>query len=186
MSKLPKAAITAFIVSMLGTLVLSYLLWLGLLPGIEWLKGTRLDPVVFKAHTTHNVFMAFAALVGPTTIALLALLPLGVALGQPAATGWSAAALLFQLAVATVTVVLLESRVRRMMRRRGELVTPVPAATFWKLPFAILLAQLVVCYAILASRFLRRMSWRGVTYQIDGPFNVRLIADEQREVVRQT
>ena len=53
-------AITAFIVSMLGTLVLSYLLWLGV-PGFEWIKGTRLDPVVFKAHTTHNVFMAFAA-----------------------------------------------------------------------------------------------------------------------------
>jgi len=31
------------------------------LPGIEWVKGTRLDPVVFKAHTTHNVFMSFAA-----------------------------------------------------------------------------------------------------------------------------
>jgi len=53
--------IAAFLASMLVTLVLSYLLWLGLLTGNAWLKGTQLDPVVFKAHITHNVFMAFAA-----------------------------------------------------------------------------------------------------------------------------
>ena len=53
--------ITAFLASMLVTLVLSYLVWLGLLTGNAWLKGTRLDPVVFKTHITHNVFMAFAA-----------------------------------------------------------------------------------------------------------------------------
>jgi O-antigen ligase len=53
--------ITAFIASMLVTLVLSYLLWLGVLSGNGWLKGAPLDPVAFKAHITHNVFMAFAA-----------------------------------------------------------------------------------------------------------------------------
>jgi O-antigen ligase len=54
--------IAAFLASMLVTLVLSYLLWLGVLSGNGWLKGVPLDPVVFKAHITHNVFMAFAAL----------------------------------------------------------------------------------------------------------------------------
>ena len=53
--------IAAFLASMLVTLVLSYLYWLGVLSSNEWLKGTRLDPVVWKAHITHNVFMAFAA-----------------------------------------------------------------------------------------------------------------------------
>ncbi|MET0682072.1 MAG: O-antigen ligase family protein [Casimicrobiaceae bacterium] len=53
--------IMAFLASMLVTLVFSYLYWLGVLSGNEWLKGTRLDPVVWKAHITHNVFMAFAA-----------------------------------------------------------------------------------------------------------------------------
>ncbi len=53
--------LAAFLASMLVTLVLSWLLWLGILQGNGWLKGTRLDPVVFKAHITHNVFMAFAA-----------------------------------------------------------------------------------------------------------------------------
>ena len=53
--------IAAFLVSMLVTLVLSYLLWFGLLHPGGWLKGTPLDPVAFKAHITHNVFMAFTA-----------------------------------------------------------------------------------------------------------------------------
>lgn len=53
--------IAAFLASMLVTLVLSYLFWLGLLAPNGWLKGTQLDPVVFKAHITHNIFMAFAA-----------------------------------------------------------------------------------------------------------------------------
>ena len=53
--------IAAFLASMLVTLVLSYLFWLGLLAPNGWLKGTQLDPVAFKAHITHNVFMAFTA-----------------------------------------------------------------------------------------------------------------------------
>jgi len=53
--------IAAFLGSMLVTLLLSYLFWLGALPVNPWLKGTMLDPVAFKAHITHNVFMAFAA-----------------------------------------------------------------------------------------------------------------------------
>ena len=56
-----KRAIAAFLASMLVTLVLSWLLWLGLVPGNGWIKGSPLEPVVFKAHITHNVFMAFAA-----------------------------------------------------------------------------------------------------------------------------
>ncbi len=53
--------IAAFLASMLVTLLLSYLIWLGVLSGNGWLKGAPLDPVAFKAHITHNVFMAFAA-----------------------------------------------------------------------------------------------------------------------------
>jgi O-antigen ligase len=56
-----RRGIGAFQVSMLVTLVLSCLLWSGVLPVNTWLKGTEEDPVVFKAHITHNVFMAFAA-----------------------------------------------------------------------------------------------------------------------------
>jgi O-antigen ligase len=51
----------AFLGSMLVVLLVSCLYWSGALPVNTWLKGTELDPVMFKAHITHNVFMAFAA-----------------------------------------------------------------------------------------------------------------------------
>jgi len=56
-----RRGIAAFAGSMLVTLVLSYFIWFGVLPVNAWLKGIPQDPVVFKAHITHNVFMAFTA-----------------------------------------------------------------------------------------------------------------------------
>lgn len=53
--------LAAFLGSMLVTLGLSYLLWLGVLPANTWLVGSQVDPVAFKGHITHNVLMAFAA-----------------------------------------------------------------------------------------------------------------------------
>lgn len=50
-----------FIGAMLLTLVLSYLLWLGLLPKWEIIRGDAANPVIFKLHITHNLFMAFTA-----------------------------------------------------------------------------------------------------------------------------
>ena len=52
--------LVAFVASMLVALLLSTLLWLGVVSGNGWIKGNPLDPVVFKAHNTQNVFMAFA------------------------------------------------------------------------------------------------------------------------------
>jgi O-antigen ligase len=50
-----------FIGAMLLTLALSYLLWLGLLPQWEFIRGSAANPTIFKLHITHNLFMAFTA-----------------------------------------------------------------------------------------------------------------------------
>jgi len=52
-----------FMGAMLLTLVLSCLLWLGLLPKWEIIRGDAANPVIFKLHITHNLFMAFTAFV---------------------------------------------------------------------------------------------------------------------------
>jgi len=54
-------AVTAFLAAMLVSMLVSYLFWLGVIPVNVWLKGTALDPVAFKAHITHNLFMAYTA-----------------------------------------------------------------------------------------------------------------------------
>jgi O-antigen ligase len=56
-----RRGLAAFQASMIVTLVLSYLIWSGVMPPTVLLKGTPDDPVAFKAHITHNVFMAFTA-----------------------------------------------------------------------------------------------------------------------------
>jgi O-antigen ligase len=52
----------SFMAAMLFTLVLSYLIWLGVFQGTS-LFATRMpdNPVVFKLHITHAIFMSFAA-----------------------------------------------------------------------------------------------------------------------------
>lgn len=52
-----------FLAAMLLTLAMSYLLWLGLLPKWEIIKGEAVNPTIFKLHITHNLFMAFTAFV---------------------------------------------------------------------------------------------------------------------------
>ncbi|HVN35105.1 MAG TPA: O-antigen ligase family protein [Casimicrobiaceae bacterium] len=56
-----RRGLAAFQASMIVTLVISYLIWSGVMPPTVLLKGTPDDPVAFKAHITHNVFMAFTA-----------------------------------------------------------------------------------------------------------------------------
>lgn len=52
-----------FIGAMLLTMLLSYLLWLGLLPQWGIIRGDAANPFIFKMHITHNLFMAFTAFV---------------------------------------------------------------------------------------------------------------------------
>lgn len=55
-------AILALAASLLVTLGLSFVLGLGFLPTGGLIKGEMGNPFVFKKHTTHNVLMAFGAL----------------------------------------------------------------------------------------------------------------------------
>jgi O-antigen ligase len=60
-NRLQHHALWGFLSAMLLTLAFSYLIWLDLLPQNSIFKGTSVDPVVFKFHITHSIFMAFAA-----------------------------------------------------------------------------------------------------------------------------
>lgn len=54
-------ALWAFLAATALTLVLSFILWLGLMPQVGFVKGTQWDAVVFRLKITHSVLMAFAA-----------------------------------------------------------------------------------------------------------------------------
>jgi len=58
-----RRALTAFALSMLVTLALSFPVWWGLIPQGDVFKGLPVDAVVFKKKITHSVFMAYAAFI---------------------------------------------------------------------------------------------------------------------------
>jgi O-antigen ligase len=60
-------ALWGFAAGMTLTLVLSLLLATGLIPQVPWLHGHQENAAVFKHHLTHNIMMAFAALLFAAT-----------------------------------------------------------------------------------------------------------------------
>jgi O-antigen ligase len=54
-------ALRAFMAALALTLILSFFIWLELMPQFRFFKGSPFDPVVFKLKVTHGVLMAFGA-----------------------------------------------------------------------------------------------------------------------------
>lgn len=54
-------ALKAFVAALAMTLILSFFIWLELMPQTGFFKGFPFDPVVFKLKITHSVLMAFGA-----------------------------------------------------------------------------------------------------------------------------
>ncbi|WP_017317846.1 glycosyltransferase [Mastigocladopsis repens] len=69
----------------------------------------------------------------------------------------------------------LEQGVQQVIRKHGEPVTKLSAVTVMKMLIAIPLTQWVYGLAMLLSLGMRRVNWRGVSYQIKGPWGIRLV-----------
>jgi hypothetical protein len=66
-----------------------------------------------------------------------------------------------------------ETLLRRIVRARR---TDIPPVTFsWKTIPALLLTQVLAFHCLIATIFLRRIDWRGISYAIYGPENIRLL-----------
>lgn len=81
---------------------------------------------------------------------------------------------------------ILDIQVRHIIRRQGE---PAPSAfsrQLLQLPTAMLITAWVHLGASLVATVRRRVVWRGVTYEIRGPSNVRMIADRSGGVAPAT
>jgi glycosyltransferase involved in cell wall biosynthesis len=99
--------------------------------------------------------------------------------------GSTAAAFLFAagatvLGVASnVSWLILDICARRVIRRQGESAQANWSRQLIRLPIAMFVAAWVHVWAAIAATVRRRVSWRGVTYEIRGPSNVRMIDDPE-------
>ncbi len=69
---------------------------------------------------------------------------------------------------------LLETRIRKIAPVQA-LGSPRPAFS-WKTILALLLTQVLASFIMIVAIFARRVVWRGITYHINGPENIRLVA----------
>lgn len=66
---------------------------------------------------------------------------------------------------------------RRILRGNGERLPTLTLGGILQLLSAIPLAQTFFLIAVLRCQFKRRVRWRGVLYQIDGPWDIRVLED---------
>lgn len=93
---------------------------------------------------------------------------------------WDAAALLFRsigiyMVGLLFLMLVLERGVQQVIRKHGEPMTKLSLATVMKMLIAIPLTQWVYGLAFVSSLWMSTVKWRGVTYRVKGPWNIRLV-----------
>ena len=93
---------------------------------------------------------------------------------------WNLAAVLFRnFSIYTLGLLFmmlaLEYGVQQVIRKHGEPMAKLSALTVMKMLIAIPLTQWVYGLAMVLSLGMRRVNWRGISYQIKGPWGVRLV-----------
>jgi len=79
---------------------------------------------------------------------------------------------------------LLDVSARRVIRDQGEAAPSVFSAQLSRLPLGMLVTPVIYVFAALAATFRRRVVWRGVTYEIRGPSDIRVISDNGLALTR--
>ena len=91
--------------------------------------------------------------------------------GRWAAARWLAGALAFNLLVSFGLVFSLSRYARRVMARQGERF----AENWLRMALALPLTQVFAAAAFLWSLFARHIEWRGIRYQIGGPWDIHML-----------
>ena len=149
---------------------------------IDYLKRLILYSRLYHPRWLALVSEAVSSILFPTIVILLILESL-------LETKWEAAALLLGCyGVYTVGLLLimlvLELEIQRMVRSNDQAMSigkplhvyaKLSAATIIKMLIGIPLTQWVYGLAMLSSLWISTVTWRGVSYRVQGPWNIRLI-----------
>lgn len=103
------------------------------------------------------------------------LLLAGLLTRQWNAVAWLGGGLIVYMVSLVLLLLILEESVRKVIRARSEPTIQFSATMIAKILMAISLTQLVCAVALVSAMFMRNVEWRGITYQIKDPWNIRLI-----------
>ncbi len=110
---------------------------------------------------------------GLTLLLLLAVSVTSLGVGDFLSAGLTAGALAAFVAGMASALLWIDTSLRRMARKRG---VRLPASLWWKLALAGPLTQGIYVAALVSVSFLRKVDWRGITYELYDPTPVRLTA----------
>ena len=133
---------------------------------LTWTKiyHPRWAAVVLHAFSTSFMFLG-----------AIAAIPVMLLTGNSVAAAITVAGVLSYLLAMMGLIGLLEAGVRHVIRRRGELPLKFGWPMVLRLPIAIPLTQLIHFLAVLLAMFRRHVAWRGVVYEVRGPWNIRML-----------
>ncbi len=132
----------------------------------------RRQLLTVRLHHPRWPFVLAAGLgAGLALAALVGVLVAAAALGDFVSAGLMMGALAAYAASLAAALWWIDRSLRAMAHQRGE---HLPAASSWKLALAGPLTQAVYLAALVSVSFLRRVAWRGITYELYGRTPVHL------------
>lgn len=142
----------------------------------RWMTWARM----YRAGWLETVFGTLVISGGLIVSALLVVL--GLALNRVDVAAWASGGLVSYWLLMLVLLVLLEMSTRHIMSSRGEATMRFSPRIWARVAVAIPFAQGVHLAAMLVAAFKRHITWRGVTYHIQGPWNICMIDDQPFEL----
>jgi hypothetical protein len=140
---------------------------------INWaarqMLAVRLYHPCWTASLAHGISTSAALFVA------VALLLAATATRNPAAAGWLGGGLAFYFAMMAAMLVGMEAGMRRIVRFRAEPTDWIGWKTAVSLAGAFFWAHVVSAQVLLKAQTMRRVRWRGIEYEIDGPLRIRLV-----------
>lgn len=113
-------------------------------------------------------FGVFMSLLFPLAAATIVA---GALMSHAAVVAWSAAGMLGYFTIMTALYFWVEECVLRVVAARHEPTHRLGVRSFWAVP----LTQFVQGLSLFSAMFTRKVQWRGVTYRINGPWDVELL-----------
>lgn len=140
---------------------------------VDHLKRLLLCSRLYHPRWLALVSDAISSILFPTLVIVLILQSLFV--GQ-----WNAAAQLFSyygiyILGLLLLMLVLEQGVQRVMSVQGQAIAKLSLTAVIKMLIAIPLTQWVYGVAILSSLWMSTVKWRGLSYRVQGPWNIRLV-----------
>jgi cellulose synthase/poly-beta-1,6-N-acetylglucosamine synthase-like glycosyltransferase len=140
---------------------------------LRWVKRQLLCSRLY--HTSWNAIAIHGMLTTVLPTIALMLLLISLKNSQQSTLAYFGGGLAIYIVTQILCIAILEFQVRRIVKRKGETLPLIGLNTILKVLLALPLTQVVYALALSKAIFMRQVEWRGITYQIKGPWDIKLV-----------